>query len=122
MLLFDTYVNQSIVAMVPEKKCGSYLLFALAARYEELRAWSDSTSTRASLSGKILKQFVLPCLTKAQLERFESLASPLINVIESNLRESNSLAALRDSLLPKLLSGEIDVSKVDLTQLNSHLP
>lgn len=121
MLLFDTYVNQSVVVMVPEEKCGSYLLFALAARYEELRAWSDSTSTRGSLSGKILRRFALPCLTKEQLERFESLANPLIRVIESNLRESKSLAKLRDALLPKLMSGEIDVSKVDLTQLNSHL-
>lgn len=121
MLLFDTYVNQSVVVMVPEEKCGSYLLFALAARYEELRAWSDSTSTRGSLSGKILRRFALPCLTKKQLERFESLANPLIRVIESNLRESKSLAELRDALLPKLMSGEIDVSKVDLTQLNSHL-
>lgn len=121
MLLFDTYVNQSVVVMVPEEKCGSYLLFALAARYEELRAWSDSTSTRGSLSGKILRRFALPCLTKEQLERFESLANPLIRVIESNLRESKSLAELRDALLPKLMSGEIDVSKVDLTQLNSHL-
>lgn len=51
----------------------------------------------------------------------ESLANPLIRVIESNLRESKSLAELRDALLPKLMSGEIDVSKVDLTQLNSHL-
>lgn len=121
MLLFDTYVNQSVVVMVPEEKCGSYLLFALAARYEELRAWSDSMSTRGSLSGKILRRFALPCLTKKQLERFESLANPLIRVIESNLRESKSLAELRDALLPKLMSGEIDVSKVDLTQLNSHL-
>ena len=31
------------------------------------------------------------------------------------------LEKLRDALLPKLMSGEIDVSKVDLTQLNSHL-
>lgn len=36
-------------------------------------------------------------------------------------KENNSLTALRDALLPKLMSGEIDVSKVDLMQLNSHL-
>ena len=35
--------------------------------------------------------------------------------------ENERLAALRDALLPKLMSGEIDVSKVDLMQLNSHL-
>ena len=121
MLLFDTYVNQSVVVMEPKERSGSYLLSALAARYEKLRAWSDSTSTRGSMSGKVLKQFALPCLTEGQLELFESLATPLIREIESNLRESKSLASLRDALLPKLMSGKIDVSEVDLTRLNSHL-
>lgn len=121
MLLFDAYVNQSIAVMEPKEGCGSYLLFALARRYEELRAWSDSTSTRGSMSGKVLKQFALPRLSSAQLGQFETFANPLVQRIEINLRESKSLAALRDALLPKLMSGEIDVSKVDLTQLNSHL-
>ena len=39
----------------------------------------------------------------------------------SSSKENHRLAALRDNLLPKLMSGEIDVSKVDLKQLNSHL-
>ena len=36
-------------------------------------------------------------------------------------KENDRLVSLRDALLPKLMSGEIDVSKVDLMQLNSHL-
>jgi len=45
----------------------------------------------------------------------------LFAAYRSNQDESAELAALRDALLPRLMSGEIDVSKVDLTQLNSHL-
>ena len=41
--------------------------------------------------------------------------------IDCNKRENRKLAAFRDALLPKLMSDEIDVSKIDLTQLNSHL-
>ena len=41
--------------------------------------------------------------------------------ISSFNRENDRLIALRDALLPKLMSGEIDVSEVNLTQLNSHL-
>ena len=41
--------------------------------------------------------------------------------ISANTRETNALVSLRNSLLPKLMSGEIDVSRVDLTQLNNHL-
>lgn len=35
--------------------------------------------------------------------------------------ESKQLELLRDALLPKLMSGEIDVSQIDITQLNNHL-
>ena len=46
---------------------------------------------------------------------------PIIDQVIANKIEVRKLAALRDALLPKLMSGEIDVSKIDLTQLNSHL-
>lgn len=45
----------------------------------------------------------------------------VLSQVSSASRESVCLVALRDALLPKLMSGEIDVSKVDLRQLNSHL-
>ncbi len=41
--------------------------------------------------------------------------------IRNNEDEDMRLSSLRDVLLPKLMSGEIDVSRVDLTQLNNHL-
>ena len=57
-----------------------------------------------------------------QLDRFSKQLAPLIDWIQDLYRENNKLASLRDALLPKLMSGEIDVSKINLTQLNSHLP
>ena len=45
----------------------------------------------------------------------------LLKSIDSNKREIEALANLRDTLLPKLMSGQIDVSKVDIMQLNNHL-
>ena len=50
-----------------------------------------------------------------------SLMKAALNQIAANDAESANLEDLRDTLLPKLMSGEIDVSKVDLTQLNNHL-
>ena len=44
-----------------------------------------------------------------------------LNQASSTSKENRKLAAFRDALLPKLMSGEIDVSKIDLMQLNSHL-
>ena len=55
------------------------------------------------------------------LAAFNTIASPSVGLIAANQEENKRLAALRDTLLPKLMSGEIDVSEVDFTQLNSHL-
>ena len=45
---------------------------------------------------------------------FLSLAKPMFDQILSNSIENHRLAALRDALLPRLMSGEIDVSEIDL--------
>ncbi len=51
---------------------------------------------------------------RLRLEFFEKTI-PLIKAIIHNRRESAHLAAIRDALLPKLMSGELDVSKVDIS-------
>ena len=52
--------------------------------------------------------------SEAELEEFNELAQPILSQIECNRLENISLAALRDGLLPKLMSGEIDVSGIQL--------
>lgn len=114
MLFFDTYVNQSVVVMRPKKNYGTYLLLILAAQYDSLRAWSDSTSTRGSMSGKLLKQFKLPYINPCQAQELTEFALPLFSMIENNMRESKALSQIRDALLSKLMSGKIDVSRIEL--------
>ena len=55
---------------------------------------------------------VLP--SEAALDEFNTIALPLIEQIYSNRAENKRLSLLRDALLPKLMSGEIDVSTVYL--------
>lgn len=64
-------------------------------------------------------RIVLP--SEEELEKFNAIAAPAVELIVANQQESKRLAELRNALLPKLMSGEIDVSKIDLTQLNNHL-
>ena len=40
--------------------------------------------------------------------------SPLFELIGENIQENERLSALRDSLLPQLMSGELDVSALDI--------
>ena len=114
MLLIDTYVNQSVIVIHAERKVLPYLFWNLANRYEELRAISDSSSIRGSLTTKMIAAFEIPLANEESLQAFADFSWSVIPKIENNLLENERLAALRDNLLPKLMSGEIDVSAVQL--------
>ena len=81
----------------------------------------NSGSAVPSMTTKILNALPVPIPPKESLHAFDDQLQPYYSAICANAIENELLAALRDALLPKLMSGEIDVSKVDLTQLNSHL-
>ena len=55
---------------------------------------------------------VLP--SENELEEFNAVAFPVLEQLNSNKAENKRLSALRDALLPKLISGEIDISTIDL--------
>ena len=74
-----------------------------------------------NLKTDIVRQFEVIRPDNKTLASFQKIIAPLFGLMEAHQRESKQLAAFRDALLPKLMSGEIDVSKLDLTQLNSHL-
>lgn len=58
----------------------------------------------------------LPVILPSQdiLRKFHEMVCPMFEMIESNQAENRQLAALRDTILPKLMSGEIDVSSIDV--------
>lgn len=114
MLLIDTYVNQSVIVIHADRNILPYLFWNLANRYEELRAISDSSSIRGSLTTKMIAAFEIPLANNDVIQTFSDFAWAVIPQIENNLLENERLAALRDSLLPKLMSGELDVSAVEL--------
>lgn len=63
---------------------------------------------------KDFMEFTFPLPIAEEMQRFDSLTAPLFSTIITNLRENELLSATRDSLLPKLMNGEIDVSKVKI--------
>lgn len=74
----------------------------------------STSSIATAVNSKIIKAmpFVIP--TDAELVSFYSATAPMFEMIKTRQRENTRLAELRDSLLPKLMSGEIDVSAVQL--------
>lgn len=62
-----------------------------------------------------LKSLAIYIPSDEELESFNSIVSGLFNKIAANVIENKILEQTRDALLPKLMSGEIDVSKVDIS-------
>ena len=52
--------------------------------------------------------------SESQINEFNAIVSPMQDMIDSNNAENTRLSNLRDSLLPKLMSGELDVSELDI--------
>ena len=82
---------------------------------------TGSTGSRQRTEPKATLTYPIPNPGLEAVEDFCAFANPLYEQIKVNERNSTQLEELRDTLLPKLMTGEIDVSKVDFTQLNSHL-
>nr|MDE7364555.1 restriction endonuclease subunit S [Ruminococcus sp.] len=114
MLLTNSYVNQSIIAVHSEKVYAPFIYWNLCGRYEELRVISNYNSIRGSLTTKMISSFSAPKADISVISQFSEFAWAAIHEIENNCNENIRLTALRDTLLPKLMSGEIDVSNVQV--------
>lgn len=71
-------------------------------------------STQPLITQTDLKNVSIVIPTEEVLLEYEKIAGSLMAMYESNRKENERLATLRDTLLPKLMSGEIDVSEVEL--------
>lgn len=74
----------------------------------------NAGSAVPSMTTKILDAIPLQIPDDQTLSNFETQVSPYYEAITCNNTESENLATLRDVLLPKLMSGKIDVSDIDL--------
>ncbi|WP_206670726.1 restriction endonuclease subunit S [Finegoldia magna] len=74
----------------------------------------STSSIATAVNSKIIKAmpFVIP--TDEELYEFHAIAGPIFAMIKENQLQTGNLSKLRDSLLPKLMSGELDVSDIDL--------
>ena len=74
----------------------------------------NAGSAVPSMTTDILNAMELSIPDAETLKRFESIVGPMYRAMQHNSEESKKLAAIRDSLLPQLMSGELDVSELDL--------
>lgn len=88
--------------------------FILSKKFDTMKNTYCNGTTMQAINTKNIKQikFVLP--TANILNEYNELVKPLFDKINENKKEIEKLTKLRDILLPKLMSGEIDVSSIEI--------
>lgn len=75
---------------------------------------ADKATTMGHIKREELSKAEVLIPNEADYERIGALLEPMYNMIINNRIENRKLASLRDELLPKLMSGEIDVTELDV--------
>ena len=104
--------NEAIAHFKTDKKEINEYLYCYLKCFN-YQTMGSTSSIATAVNSKIIKgmPFVVP--TNDELEEFHIFAAPMFAKIKANQIETDNLTALRDTLLPKLMSGELDVSNID---------
>lgn len=104
----DICTNQGFKSVVP-KKAGTCFLYCFL-KYVTPEIENKSTgSTFKEASGSLMKSLQVIMPEQKVFEEFEAIMSPLFTRIESLEKENSRLSLLRDTLLPRLMSGELEI-------------
>ena len=99
----------------PDIISTTFIYYLLKSRFfESFIAARTEGSVIPHLYQKDFMEFEFPLPSSDKMAEFEELTEPMFSQIVNNLNENKKLAALRDGLLPKLMSGELDVSNLVL--------
>ena len=98
----------------PKSELSKYYLYLFFKHIRKELVALGNGSVFTNLKTDILKAFPATKADESALKEFDALVTPLFDAMLNADREKFKLAAIRDALLPKLMSGEIDVSDIQL--------
>ena len=110
----DCYINEHVFKIdfgSPEANIFSYFYFKSHYVYN----WLETNGSKVAIPGinqSNVLDVMMPDIENVYVKKFGSDILPFFHRIFKTCKESRSLAELRDALLPKLMSGELDVSEV----------
>ena len=110
----DCCIGRGLSAIRSKDNHQSFVLYTMFALREELNVFNGEGTVFGSINRDALNSMSINIPPKEVLDRFEEIVSPMDTTIRNNYGEICRLEAIRDSLLPKLMSGEIDVSDIAL--------
>ena len=105
--------NEAIAHFKTDKKVINEYLYCYLKCFN-YQSMGSTSSIATAVNSKIIKgmPFVVP--TDDEVTEFHEIVAPMFAQIKANQIEIDNLTTIRDTLLPKLMSGEIDVSNIEV--------
>ena len=110
----EVTTNQGFKSVVPNDNVGTAYIYFLLKQLLPTIENMASGSTFKEISGSAMKIVPTVIPDNDSLQRFNDFCVPVLAQIQKNEQESKRLSELRDSLLQKLMSGELDVSDLEI--------
>ena len=110
---YPSHFNQQINDVVPNRSGEEYYLYyALSAIKSKLLGIGATGSATLNVNKAAFSSIEIPWPSSQQMRDYLHRVTPVFEAMKTRTIESIKLEQIRDALLPKLLSGQIDVSKV----------
>ena len=109
----DMTTNEAIAHFdLNNKELNNYLYCTLT--YFNYSDLGSTSSIATAINSKIVKSIKIGIPSDEQLNKFNNLTSAMFKTIKNNESENIKLSDLRDTLLPKLMNGEIDLDNIEI--------
>lgn len=119
LLEIDSCTNQSVVGILENETLPYEFIYPYICHNIKELLSHQTGGAQQHINKQNVEQIALSLPKATLIKDYKNIVAPIFELIAKNCFESERLAALRDTLLPKLMSGEIDVSKVDISAFTS---
>ena len=110
----DCCIGRRLASIRSKYNHQSFLFYTMLNLKKYLDRFNSEGTVFGAISKDALNTIPIDIPSEGKIKHFEQIASPIDTCILNNYKEICCLESLRDTLLPKLMSGEIDVSKIEL--------
>ena len=110
----DCCIGRGLAAIHSKNNHQSFVHYTMFSLKKQLNVFNGEGTVFGSINRNALNEMPILIPSDEKLDKFESIVAPMDAAIRNNYDEICRLEQLRDTLLPKLMSGELDVSDIDL--------
>ena len=103
-------IGRGLGAIHSKDDARSFLLYTMFSMQNQLNVFNGEGTVFGSINRNALNTMPIVIPDKETVQQYEKAVKPMDAIIENNNSENRRIQSIRDTLLPKLMSGEIDIS------------